>query len=346
MQITFVIINFNAETFLDGCIKSIIQDQTIEYEIIVVDDGSQKSCLDILKPYPNVRFFQHQKNLGAFQARLTGLMHARGEYVYFVDVDDFFEKTDFNSLYRSINTENADIAIVNIVRGNHDLTKCDFNSSDNDYISILSQGLIRVGVIDKLFRTDFLKSFLFSPLFRARRISIAEDLCVTACACAVAKKIIKAKCQTTYHYRMNPLSITNNTNIGVKAILERIQNYKTVREIILKFYLQHGIDKKRVDEIDKYFVFHINWFYQRFIAPYDFRKDGIKRIFDALLGAFNAQDTAKFLLCRNLQRYCECLKSHKIAKNCIQYDHSLASQVINEANMIVAGGGKAILTNQ
>lgn len=339
MQISFVITNYNTEAYLDECIRSILQDQTVEHEIIVVDDGSKNSCHNILKSYPEVRFFQHRDNLGAFQARLTGLMHVRGEYVYFVDADDFFEKTDFSSLYRDIRLEDADIAVVRMIRGNSDWSIRKFNDFDNDNIFILSQNLIRVSVVDKLFRTNFLKSILKLPLFQSRHLSMAEDLCVTACACAVAKKIIKAQSLTTYHYRLNPQSTSNRTNIGVHGILKHIHNYRTVREIIFQFYAQQRIDNKHVDAMDKYFSSHLNWFYKGFLDVGDFKENEILSIFSALFDAFNVQEAVRILVHRYLLRYLEYVKKHDV-KDCIRYDSTLALHLDETIKQTRNGGAK------
>ena len=339
MQISFVITNFNTEAYLDECIKSILQDQSIEYEIIVVDDGSKNSCQNILKAYPEIRFFQHKKNLGAYQARLTGLMQAKGEYVFFLDADDFFETTDFGSLYRNIHRENADVAVVRMIRGNEDWSVRKFSYFDRDYISVLSQDLIRVSVVDKLFRTNFLRNLLELPLFQSRHLSIAEDLCVTACACAVAKKIIKAQSLTTYHYRLNPQSTSNRTNIGVHGILKHIHNYRTVREIIFQFYAQQRIDKTRVDAMDKYFSSHLNWFYKGFLDVSDFKENEILSIFSALFDAFNVQDAVRILVHRYLLRYLEYVKKHDV-KDYIRYDNTLALHLDETIKQTRNGGAK------
>lgn len=93
INITFVIAAYNTEQYIESCIDSILQQKLKNIEIIVVNDGSSDRTSEIVRKYEeqydNIRLID-QKNSGVSAARNVGLNLARGEYVCFVDSDDFF----------------------------------------------------------------------------------------------------------------------------------------------------------------------------------------------------------------------------------------------------------------
>lgn len=95
MIFSIVIPVYKVEEYLEQCLGSVLkQMSSIEFEVIAVDDGSPDKCGEILdeyeKQYPNLKVV-HQRNQGLSVARNTGLAVAQGEYVWFVDSDDWIE---------------------------------------------------------------------------------------------------------------------------------------------------------------------------------------------------------------------------------------------------------------
>ncbi len=114
IKVSVVIPVYNEEKYLRQCLDS-IQNQTLkEIEIILVDDGSTDSSVSIIKEYvdKDSRFqLRQQRNLYAGMARNNGMKDARGEYIIFLDADDFFIETMLEELYiRAIETR-ADVVI-------------------------------------------------------------------------------------------------------------------------------------------------------------------------------------------------------------------------------------------
>ena len=91
-KISVIVPVYNAEKFLNQCIDSIVNQELKEIEIICVNDGSTDDSLNILKEYQkkynNIKVIE-QKNSGVIAARVNGLKTATGEYVAWVDSDDF-----------------------------------------------------------------------------------------------------------------------------------------------------------------------------------------------------------------------------------------------------------------
>lgn len=115
MFLSFIIPVYNAEAYLKECLESILHQNLSydEYEIICINDGSTDNSLDILieyeRTYDNIRIID-QKNAGVSAARNIGLATAAGEYVWFVDADDFIGKNILNMLKTYLNGSLTDVA--------------------------------------------------------------------------------------------------------------------------------------------------------------------------------------------------------------------------------------------
>src|SRR5690606_21293510 len=112
IKVSVIIPVYNADKFLARCLSSIISQTLKNIEIIVVDDGSTDTSRDILKKFAdrdNRIVIIRQRNQGVSIARNAGLAIARGEYVGFVDSDDFVDPGYFESLYTTAIEKGADI---------------------------------------------------------------------------------------------------------------------------------------------------------------------------------------------------------------------------------------------
>ncbi len=112
-MISIIVPVYNVEGYLDRCIKSIVSQTFTELEIILVDDGSPDAsgamCDEWARKDERIRVF-HKKNGGLSDARNCGLDMASGEYVAFIDSDDWIDKDMMEVLYNAIQKYDADIA--------------------------------------------------------------------------------------------------------------------------------------------------------------------------------------------------------------------------------------------
>lgn len=112
MLISVVIPVYNVEKYLKQCIDSVMNQDYKELEIILVNDGStDKSgeiCDEYAKQYSNIKVV-HKTNAGLGMARNTGLEHITGEYVTFLDSDDYIDSDLISNLYNGINKNNVDM---------------------------------------------------------------------------------------------------------------------------------------------------------------------------------------------------------------------------------------------
>lgn len=104
-EFSIVVPIYNVEGYLKKCLDSILNQSFVDYEIILVNDGSTDQSLSIIKEYmskyPDIKLI-NQENKGLSEARNAGLKEARGNYVLFVDSDDFIDKDLLLNLNDSI----------------------------------------------------------------------------------------------------------------------------------------------------------------------------------------------------------------------------------------------------
>lgn len=116
-KVSVVVINYNKEAYIEQCLESLLQQSLKEIEVIVVDDGSTDKSVAMIQryatTYKNIRFTR-QSNAGPGAARNKGLSFAVGEYVAFLDADDYVERTGYEQLYHIAKEKDADTVIGNI----------------------------------------------------------------------------------------------------------------------------------------------------------------------------------------------------------------------------------------
>lgn len=103
---------YNVEKYIHRCIDTLINQTLKEIEIILVDDGSPDKCGEIIdgyaKQYTNI-VVVHKENGGLSDARNAGLAIANGQYIGFVDPDDYIEQDMFEKMYHAANTNKSDL---------------------------------------------------------------------------------------------------------------------------------------------------------------------------------------------------------------------------------------------
>ena len=285
-------------------------------EIIVVDDCSQGDCLGVLKDFPGVRYIRHEENKSSFQARLTGLSLAQGEYVCFVDPDDYFQKTDFASLYKEINRSGADFGIFSVITKDSDYTMSGINESlGSDIIDDLCKGLFRWNLWDKIFRTETAKKVLPFGMFRSAYMNMAEDFCLFACICAVSQKAVRLNCRTTYFYNVNEDSITNLASVGVQLIKKHLLSYQQARSITLDFMRCNHIPQQIIRKLDKKFSWNIGWYYETYINEVGYSFEELADIYHCFLNAFNRDDVLAYFIQNHYVRLGEFLQTVRFGLN-------------------------------
>lgn len=114
IKLSFIVPVYNVEQYLRKCVDSLLEQDlsSSDYEIVLVDDGATDMCPQICDEYAanydNIRVI-HQKNAGLSAARNAGLKAAKGDYVCFVDSDDYWETNVLGGLMEQVERENLDV---------------------------------------------------------------------------------------------------------------------------------------------------------------------------------------------------------------------------------------------
>lgn len=115
MKVSVIVPVYNTESYLRDCIDSLVNQTLEDIEIFLVDDGSTDSSAVIIKEYaekfPNKIKAFYKENGGQASARNLALLHAQGEYLGFVDSDDWVDLDMYEEMYTKAKEENADIVI-------------------------------------------------------------------------------------------------------------------------------------------------------------------------------------------------------------------------------------------
>lgn len=242
-KISVIIPVNNVEGYLPSCLDTLINQTFKELEIICINDGSTDCSKDVLDRYSTqdsrIIVINEKESKGQASARNQGLKIAKGEYIGFVDGDDWVELNMFEKLYESAKTYDTDITMCATHLHNeytesssHDspyYNLSGFNSSfDNRSFSAQETTDllldINVAIWNKIYKKDFLKKinstfkegyiyedlpFFFETYLKAERISLVRDF--------------------LYFYRTNRLGSTMS-NLGVK-VLDRIDMVSLTYEL-------------------------------------------------------------------------------------------------------------------
>lgn len=111
---------YKVEKYLPRCLNSLVNQTLQDIEIICINDGSPDRCIDILndykKRYPETIVVIDKKNEGVWRGRFDAIAIARGEYIGFVDSDDYVESDFAEKLYNAAKNNNADISVCGFRR--------------------------------------------------------------------------------------------------------------------------------------------------------------------------------------------------------------------------------------
>ena len=222
-KVSIIVPVYNTEKYLHRCIDSILRQTLTDIEVILVDDGSfdssGKICEEYARKDSRLRVI-HQKNAGVAVARNTGLDIASGDYIAFVDSDDYIEPNMYQSMMQVANQYDCDVVLCDCVKehGNqtevytHDIRAGYYTEKqlEEEYYSHL---LMMEDVEYPATISNWLllwKSTLNVPEMRYKPgIRYSEDLLFGAQLMFQAKSFYYMKGETYYHYVMNPLSASH-----------------------------------------------------------------------------------------------------------------------------------------
>ena len=178
IKVTIILPVFNTENYIKRCLDSILSQSYNYWDLIVVDDGSTDSSGIICDKYAQTDTrikVIHKINEGASSARKLGIKSSKGEFLFFIDSDDYIDPNTLEELLSPLKESNQDIIIgnINIVRNNRIYCNEQQLISGNNKISLISS-LLSILVISSLCGRLIRKN-LFDDIVMLDQLKIGED---------------------------------------------------------------------------------------------------------------------------------------------------------------------------
>lgn len=269
-KVSIIVPVYNVEKYLSECLDSLISQTLSDIEIICVNDGSKDSSLEILEKYAQKDkriVVINQENSGVSTARNTGMKCANGEYIGFIDSDDWIDSDFYEKLYNSAKNNNADIAVASIIRYRKIEQKYRVKyikeivfTDLQDKISACSVPRICY-VWNKLYRKELIQDDLFTPNV------YFEDVIWLPNIIKKANKVVTVD-GTNYYYRVNNNSIVKRPSkkkqqdnyYAKKKMVEffnenNLKLTKKERTLVKCSYSFFNIPLLKIKEIDNYLLY-------------------------------------------------------------------------------------------
>lgn len=253
--VSVIIPVYNVEKYLERCVQSVSRQTLQELEIILVDDGSPDRCPELCDKYATMDMrvkVIHKPNGGLASARNAGLRVAIGEFVFFLDSDDWLELDGLELLYKTALEYDVDFVRYRAIRsywpgleehapgrveeirempgGYYDYNKI----KESIYPKLIATSQLTMGPIvaawSSLYRIDFLKK---NNLYFDERVKFSEDMIFSAKVVLNANSFYYIDNACVYHYFYNPTSISKSFREG------RWESCKHLIELFEKDFLNN-----------------------------------------------------------------------------------------------------------
>lgn len=241
IKVSVIVPVYNVEKYLKRCLDNLINQTLSDIEIICVNDGSTDNSLEILENYSKqderIKII-NQQNGGLSVARNTGMEVAVGEYIGFVDSDDWVDVDFYEKLYNAAKNNDCDIAVADFLRKHPKKDKKRLHIKEEKVYSTPEDKYMicrtfREGCVwNKIYR----KSLLDKINLKFVPGMYYEDRDFTARSLFYSDKLVTVP-NTYYNYFVNPVSIVQTTMNEKK-----IEHYHLVRKQTVEFIIKNNID--------------------------------------------------------------------------------------------------------
>ena len=239
-ELISIIINvYNGERFIKKCLDSVLKQTYSNLEILIVNDGSTDNTFKICESYTDKRIkIIITENLGLSMSRNVGLDNATGDYIYFVDADDYIELDALEYLYNLCKKYNTKIATCRSIDINNYNTKVE-KSSENVKIIPNKEMLEKIllwdnraeAIWNKLIKKELLKNLRFED-------RIINDIAFTYKLVLNADNIAFSN-QVKYYYFKHENSISNQKkedfNRSIELYHVSLERYENIKKIYPEF---------------------------------------------------------------------------------------------------------------
>ena len=249
-KLSIIVPVYGVEKYIDKCLNSLVKQSLKEIEIIVVNDGtkdnSQKIIDKYVKKYPDKIKSYIKENGGQGSARNYGLKKATGEYIGYVDSDDFVEKDMYKKLYNKAKENNYDIVVCGNYNVSEDYQNKNIDAFINNYNTDLENIFFgKMAVWNKIYKRDI----LIKNKLEFKEKVWYEDLAFTLKAIMNSNTFAFID-EPLYDYLIREGSTMNNSN--VKRNLEILEAFNDILS-----YIQHNKKEEYFSKIEFLAIDHI-----------------------------------------------------------------------------------------
>lgn len=243
-RISVIVPFYNVEGYIEKCLETLVNQTFQDIEIILVNDGSKDRSEEIAKKfanrYENKIVYLEKENGGLSSARNFGLAHARGEYVAFVDSDDYIEKNMYEKMYNLIIKERSDMVECDFYWEYPNKKKIDTGKLYNNKNQMLEN--VRVVAWNKLIKKEIIDKhgIEFPNGYQY------EDVEFTYKLIPYIQKVSFLK-EPMVHYIQRTKSISNSQNEKTMQIFD-------VLEHVINYYKENGLYKNYEKELEYIYV--------------------------------------------------------------------------------------------
>lgn len=280
MLISIIIPVYNVSNYLEVCLDSVVNQTYRDLQIIIVNDGSTDNSAEIAKSFADsderIQLI-HQENKGLSGARNTGLSYAKGEFVFYLDSDDYLTKNAIEILVKAAKEENSDIVQGNFYYDYPDyLMYANWFAGDKKHynreetlMELIKQNEIKNFAWGKLIRTEIAKKHLFPE-----GLFFEDTLWMTKIGNDIQKYIVLK--ESVLYYRQRETGISGSFSLKnldqLKLLdmrLEFIQKnqfrlYQLAKESFLTELLMHSKLCRNLSPVEKEkYLKEINYFLKK-----------------------------------------------------------------------------------
>lgn len=266
IKLSIIVPVYEAEQYIEDCLTSLLQQNVEQYEIICIDDGSTDHSGIIIKTmaerFPVIQYY-YQENHGVSSARNYGLRVASGDYIMFVDADDFLKKNKLRMLLKKAEESQADILVFGGQADQILLTpewvKEAFFTRNKTYIRQSTRALFyesgsRPSVCNKLFSRGVLENQYFPE-----DVVASEDLAFLFQVFPKAENVVFCS-EDVYRYRISNETSAMHRIDGKNVIY--FENHMRTLECIVQHWKQIGILEKEKADLRAWMFSFLDYLYR------------------------------------------------------------------------------------
>lgn len=239
-KVSVIVPIYNVEQYLNRCIDSLVNQTLQDIQIILVNDGSTDGSGKIAKKYANAYpekiLYLEKENGGLSDARNCGMLYAEGEYVAFLDSDDYIEKNAYEEMYNKAKEDDSDYVECDFIWEYPNEKKEDTQYKYNNKHEMLA--FVRVVAWNKLIKRNIIEKHKIEFPKGLRY----EDIEFTYKLIPYINKFSYIN-QTFVHYTQRDNSIANIQN-------ERTAEIFTVLDNVINYYKQNGLYDEYKEELE------------------------------------------------------------------------------------------------